>query len=95
MGILCESQTCTFGNLWNLLYSGALAVFSGAFGDDTMSTVVQSINCYGNETEMLNCSYSTSGLETCSEHSAAVICQGKDTGLLEYTREIRKHNTQI
>ena len=55
-----------------------------------MSTVVQSVNCYGNETEMLNCPYSTtSGLDTCSEHSAAVICQGKATGLLEYIRQIR------
>ena len=56
---------------------------SGAFEDDTVTTVIQSINCYGNETQMLNCFYSTSGLETCSEHSAAVICQGDDTGLLE------------
>ena len=57
---------------------------SGAFEDDTMSTVIRSVNCYGNETKMLNCSYSISGLGTCSEHSAAVICQGEDTGLLEF-----------
>ena len=50
---------------------------SGAFGDDTKSTLIRSVNCYGNETDMLNCSYSTSGLGMCSEHSAAVICQGQ------------------
>ena len=60
-----------------LFFSGALSISSGAFGDDTVSTVVQSVNCYGNETEMLNCSFSTSDVEMCLEHSAAVICQGQ------------------
>ena len=48
---------------------------SGVFGDDIASTVLNSVTCFGNETELLDCSYSTSG--TCSEHNAAVICQGR------------------
>ena len=58
------------------IFSGALPISSGAFGDDTVSTIVQSVTCYGNETGVLNCSYSTDDPGTCSEHSAAVICQG-------------------
>ena len=49
---------------------------SGVFGDDTESTVVNSVTCSGNETEVLKCSHSTSATGMCSEHSAAVICQG-------------------
>ena len=48
---------------------------SGVFGDDIASTVLNSVTCSGNETELLVCFYSTSA--TCSEHNAAVICQGK------------------
>ena len=59
-----------------LVFSGAQPVSNGAFGDDTVSTVIKSVNCYGNESGVLNCSYSTDAPETCSEHSAAVICQG-------------------
>ena len=55
-------------------FPGAISVTSGVFGDDIASTVLNSVTCYGNETELLNCSHSTSG--TCSEqHNAAVICQ--------------------
>ena len=49
-------------------------MFSGAFGDDVESTVLFSVDCAGNETGILKCSVSHSG--TCSEHSAAIICQG-------------------
>ena len=49
---------------------------SGVFGDNTESTVVNSVTCSGNETEILNCSHSNSDTGTCSEHNAAVICQG-------------------
>ena len=59
------------------LFLGALAISSGAFGDDTVSTVVQSVNCYGNETGVLDCSFYTADWGTCLEHSAAVICQGQ------------------
>ena len=48
---------------------------TGAFGDDTGSTIVYSVMCTGNEPELLNCSHSTTASATCS-HSAAVICQG-------------------
>ena len=54
---------------------GAIAVSSGAFGDDVGSAVLYSAGCSGIETGILSCSLSYSG--TCSQHSAAVICQGK------------------
>ena len=47
---------------------------SGAFGDNLQSTVLYEVNCAGNETEILSCSPTFSG--TCTEHSAAIICQG-------------------
>ena len=50
---------------------------SGAFGDEIESAILYDINCFGNETGVLNCSLSHSG--TCPEHSAAVICQGMST----------------
>ena len=54
---------------------GAIAVSSGAFGDDLESTIVYDVSCAGNETEVLNCSLNYFG--TCTEHSASLICQGK------------------
>ena len=54
-----------------------MSISSGAFGDDTASTVVRNVNCYGNETGVLSCTYSTDDPGICSEHSAAVICQGQ------------------
>ena len=47
---------------------------SGAFGDETESTVLYEVDCFGNETDILSCSLSTFGLPF--EHSASVICQG-------------------
>ena len=52
---------------------GAMAESSGAFGDDIGSAVLYSVECSGNETEILSCSLSYSG--TCSQHSGGVICQ--------------------
>ena len=56
------------------LFLGAISLSSGVFGDDLESTAFYSVECSGNEVEIQNCSYSTTG--TCTEHSAAVICQG-------------------
>ena len=58
----------------SLLYSGAFAVSTGAFGDDMASTLVRSVICAGNESGLLDCSYHPG---TCTEHSAAVICQSE------------------
>ena len=58
------------------LFLGAIPLSSGVFGDDLESTTLHSVECSGNETEIQNCSYSTTG--TCTEHSAAVICQGTE-----------------
>lgn len=54
--------------------SGAIAISSGAFGDDVDSSVLYNVDCFGNETSILNCS--SSNQQVYSEHSAAVICQG-------------------
>ena len=47
---------------------------TGAFGDDTGSSVLFSVECTGNETEIMDCSFSLNG--TYSHHSSAVVCQG-------------------
>ena len=47
---------------------------SGVFGDEIESTVLYEVDCFGNETNIFNCSLSTFGLQ--SEHSASVLCQG-------------------
>ena len=54
-------------------FIGAIALSSGLFGDDIEFAVLYSIDCSGNETGVLNCSFSQTG--TCG-HSAAVVCQG-------------------
>ena len=59
----------------NVFTVGAIAVSSGAFGDDLQSAVLYGVNCTGNETEVPGCTFSLNG--TCSEHSASVMCQGK------------------
>ena len=38
------------------------------------SSVLYEVDCAGNETEILNCLFSTTGFF--SEHSASVICKG-------------------
>ena len=58
-----------------LCFSGAIALSSGVFGDDLDFTLLHNVDCSGNEKELLNCSVSYTGL--CTEHNAAVICQGK------------------
>ena len=47
---------------------------TGAFGDDTGSGVLFSVDCTGNETEIMDCSFSLNGIY--SHHSSAVVCQG-------------------
>ena len=59
-----------------VLLIGAFPVESGVFGDDTVSSVLFSVQCTGNEAEIMDCAHSKNGLETCSHHSSAVICQG-------------------
>ena len=49
---------------------------TGVFGDDTGSSVVFSVQCSGNETEIMDCTLSINGSGPCPHHSAAVICQG-------------------
>ena len=57
-------------------FIGAFPVATGIFGDGTGSSVVFSVQCSGTEREIMHCAHSTNESETCSHHSAAVICQG-------------------
>ena len=54
---------------------GAIGLSSGLFGDEIESVVLHDVDCSGDEIELLSCSLSYTG--SCSGHSAAVICQGK------------------
>ena len=67
----------TSKNSLSIVFStGAIAISSGVFEDDLESALVKSVDCSGNETDVLDCSLSLGG--TCSaEHSAGIICQGK------------------
>ena len=49
---------------------------TGVFGDDTGSSVLFSVQCSGNETEIFDCGISTNSSGICFYHSAAIICQG-------------------
>ena len=55
---------------------GAFPVATGAFGDDTGSSVLFSVHCSGNETEIMDCTHAMNGSGMCLYHSAAVVCQG-------------------
>ena len=55
---------------------------TGIFGDDTGSSVLFSVQCSGNETEILDCAHFTNQSETCSLHSAAVVCQGTSLNIV-------------
>ena len=72
----------SFFNSTMFSFTGAIEVSSGAFGDDTESAVLYNVDCYGNETEILNCSVNIHG--TCPDHNAAVICQSKCKSCLFY-----------
>lgn len=57
-------------------FIGALPVVTGAYGDDTVSSILSTVKCSGNETKIVDCFISTNASEACSHHSAAVVCQG-------------------
>ena len=72
---------------------GALPVDTGLYGDDIPSSPLFSVQWSGNETEILDCSNSTSGSEECTYHSAGVICQGQqhDISTLMYMYNIHTY----
>ena len=59
----------------------AVAVGGAAFGPGTGRILMQSAQCNGSETNLLQCRYSTPGFFSfrCSFHDndASVVCQGK------------------
>ena len=65
-----------FPMILSFCIKGAFPVATGAFGDDTESSVLFSVQCSGNENEIMDCTHSTNGSGMCLYHSAAVVCQG-------------------
>ena len=59
---------------------GAIAITGGQFSNASVSVVIDSIECIGNESGLLNCYYVTESNETARECDpegiAAVTCQG-------------------
>ena len=47
---------------------------NGVFEGEVHSEVLYTVECYGNETYVMNCSLSFSG--NCSDDTVGVICQG-------------------
>ena len=60
--------------------TGAIAITGGLFSDSSLSVVIGSVECIGEENELLKCSYVTDSHETvigCDpSETAAVTCQG-------------------
>ena len=44
------------------------------FGGDTESAVLYGVECSGNETDLLSCALSFTGV--CPDHTTGVVCQG-------------------
>ena len=60
--------------------TGAVPTGGGLFDGESISVVIGSVNCFGNETDILQCSYLTDGFEEVSScdpsQVAGVVCQG-------------------
>ena len=61
---------------------GAIPIIGGPFSNSSVSVVIGSVGCNGDESGLLNCSYVTDSHETVSgcdpSETAAVTCQGKN-----------------
>ena len=59
---------------------GAIPIIGGPFSNSSVSVVIGSVGCNGDESSLLNCSYVTDSHETVSgcdpRETAAVTCQG-------------------
>ena len=58
--------------------TGAIAVTSGLFSDDSQSPTVSEVQCTGSETDLLSCYHSNFiDSSSCGNHDdAGVVCQG-------------------
>ena len=63
--------------------AGAIAITGGQFSDFSVSVLVGSVQCSGNESSLLQCSYESDSHPSVSDcdpnHNAAVTCQGKSS----------------
>ena len=63
-----------------MLFTGAIAITGGQFSNATVSVVIGSVECVGNETSLLDCSHVTENHEVVTQcdpvEVAAVTCHG-------------------
>ena len=63
------------------LHTGAIAIDGGVFVDDSVLALIGSVDCNGNENNLLECLHLTEGDKIVSQcdprEKAAVACQGK------------------
>ena len=70
--------TPTHSHMYMCIHTGAIAVTSGLFSDDSQSPTVSGVQCTGSETDLLSCSHSNFiDRSNCRNHDdAGVVCQG-------------------
>ena len=61
--------------------TGAIPIDGGLFSDDSIPELIGSVDCRGNESNLLECSHANESDEVVSQcdsrEQAAVTCQGK------------------
>lgn len=64
-----------------VFYVGAIAITGGQFSNDSVSVLIGTVECTGNETDLLECFYVTESddiVRNCDPSEvAAVTCQGE------------------
>ena len=70
--------TYTFTHAYLHTHTGAIAVTSGLFSDDSQSPTMSGVQCTGSETDLLSCSRNNFiDRSSCGTHDdAGVVCQG-------------------
>lgn len=76
--VMFDSDTINFEREF-ISSTGAIPIRRGVFGDNDLPTLLNSVSCNGNETELLKCVYNDNRLSaTCGTlNDAAVVCQSK------------------
>ena len=66
----------TFTNYYLMCSSGAIGG-GEIYGDGEHNSVIKFVYCDGNETELVDCTFNTSGVDECGPlQDAHVVCQG-------------------
>ena len=67
-------------NIVNLNIVGAIAVNADSFSEGSVDRLLSEVECFGNESEILNCSSSKFEGFTCT--TSGVVCQGRSNLLI-------------